>query len=115
MDKRELGYYNDFLWEYNLEVIQYVIYLGPGTPTMKTEIDHKNLKYSYTVICMNEQEVDVFLNSENPHEIILAVLCKFEKKDAPKIIKKILAKLNAKAKNERQLYEFTTDLEILSA
>ena len=114
MDKRELGYYNDFLWEYGLEVVQYVIYLGTGTPTMKTEMNYRNLKFSYTIICMNEQDVNTFLDSDNPHEIILAVLCKYDKKDAPKIIKKILAKLNQKAKNERQLFEYTTDLEILS-
>ena len=114
MHKRELGYYNDFYWAFDLEVIQYVIYLGSGMPTMKTEINHQNLKHSYTIICMNEQDVNLFLNSESPHEIILAVLCKFDKKDAPKIIKQILEKLNQKSKNERELFEYTTDLEILS-
>lgn len=114
MHKRELGYYGDFYWAYNLEVVQYVIYLGTGTPTMKTEINHPNLKHSYTIICMNEQGVNTFLNSDNPHEIILAVLCKYDKKDAPKIIQQILEKVNQKAKNERELFEYTTDLEILS-
>ena len=114
MHKRELGYYHDFYWAFDLEVIQYVIYLGSGVPTMKTEINHRNLKHSYTIICMNEQDANQFLNSESPHEIILAVLCKFEKRDAAKIIKEILEKLNQKSKNERELFEYTTDLEILS-
>jgi hypothetical protein len=114
MDKRELGYYNDFYWQYNLEVIQYVIYLGRGTPKLKTEINHQNLSFRYNIIVMNQIDVDLFLNSSNPHEIVLAVLCKYTRKEAPKIIKQILEKLRAKAQNERDLHEFVTDLEILS-
>ena len=114
MDKRELGYYNEFYWEYNLEIVQYVIYLGPGKHTMPTEVKHPNLNFRYTVISMNEIDVDLFLDSDNPHEIILAVLCKYEREEAPKIIKQILEKLREKTQNERELHEFVTDLEILS-
>jgi hypothetical protein len=114
MDKRELGYYGDYYWEYNLEIIQYVIYLGKGKVTMPTEINHKNLKFQYNIIVMNQIDVALFLNSDNPHEVILAVLCKYERKNAPKIIQQILEKLKAKAPNERELHEHVTDLEILS-
>ena len=114
MDKRELGYCLDFYWEYGLDIIQYVIYLGKGNPTMPTEIKLSNLNFSYTVITMNQIEVNLFLNSDNPHEIILAVLCKYERKQAPKIIKQILEKLRTKTQNEHELHEYVTDLEILS-
>lgn len=114
MDKRELGYYNDYYWEYNLEIIQYVIYLGKGTPTMPTEIKHKNLDFRYNMIVMNQIDVELFLNSDNSHEIILAVLCKYTRKEAPKVIAKILEKLKQKVLNERELHEHVTDLEILS-
>lgn len=114
MHKREFGYYGDFLWEYDLEVIQYVIYLGNGEPTMKTEIKHRNMSFTYSTICLNKIDVNLFLDSDKPHEIVLAVLCKYDKKDAPKIIKQILEKLKSKAKNDRELHEYTTDLEILS-
>jgi predicted transposase/invertase (TIGR01784 family) len=114
MDKRELGYYNDYYWEYNLEVIQYVIYLGTGTPTMPTEIKHKNLDFRYNMIVMNQIDVELFLNSDDPHEVILAVLCKYTRREAPKIIAKILEKLKQKVLNERELHEHVTDLEILS-
>jgi hypothetical protein len=114
MDKRELGYYGDYYGEYNLEIIQYVIFLGKGKMTMPTEINHGNLKFRYNVVIMNQIDVDVFLESDKPHEIILAVLCKYERKDAPKIIRQILEKLKTKTQNERELHEYTTDLEILS-
>ena len=114
MHKRELGYYGDYYWECDLEIIQYVIYLGKGTPTMPTEIKHRNMNLRYTVISMNQIDADLFLNSDNPHEIILAVLCKYERKDATKIIQQILEKLRAKTQNEYELHEYVTDLEILS-
>ena len=109
MDKRELGYFLDFYWEYNLNVVQYVIYLGKGKPTMPTEITLPNINFRYNVIVMNEIDVDLFLNSDNPHEIVLAVLCKYERKQAPKIIKQILEKLRVKTQNERELHEYVTD------
>ena len=114
MDKRELGYFLDFYWEYDLEIVQYVIYLGSGASTMPTEITLPNINFRYKVITMNQVDVDLFLNSDNPHEVVLAVLCKYERKQAPKIIKQILEKLREKTQNERELHEYVTDLEILS-
>jgi hypothetical protein len=64
MDKRELGYYNDYYWEYNLEIVQGVIYMGMGNSTMPTEIKHKNLTFRYEIIVMNQIDVDLFLNSD---------------------------------------------------
>ncbi len=114
MHKRQLAYYNDFYWEFDLEIIQYVIFMGTGKPSMITKIKHKNLDFSYKMIVLNEIDANLFLNSDNPHELILAILCHYEKRDAPKIIQKILKKLQQKAKNDNELHEYTTDLEILS-
>ena len=44
----------------------------------------------------------------------MAILCKYDKKDSPEIIRQILEKLIKNVKNERELHEYTTDLEILS-
>ena len=81
---------------------------------MPTEINRRNINFRYNIITMNQIDVDLFLNSDNPHEIVLAVLCKYNRRQAPKIIKQILEKLRAKTQNERELHEYVTDLEILS-
>jgi predicted transposase YdaD len=114
MDKRMLGYYCDLYWEFDFEIIQYVIYLGEKKHNMTTDIHTKNLKYTYEIISLNELDVNNFLESNLPNELILAILCKYEKKEAPKIIESILQKLQKITQNGRELYEFTTDLEILS-
>jgi hypothetical protein len=85
-----------------------------GNSTMPTEIKHKNLTFRYEIIVMNQIDVELFLNSDNPHEVVLAVLCKYTRRQAPKIIRQILEKLKAKVPNERELHEHVTDLEILS-
>ncbi len=114
MHIRQLGYYHDFLNEFGLEVLQYVIFMGSGQHKMTDSIQHKNLNFSYKVIALNEIDAQLFLDSDNPHELILAILCHYDKKEAPLIIHQILQKLQLKAQNERELFEYTTDLEILS-
>jgi predicted transposase YdaD len=114
MHIRELGYYHDFLDEFGLEVRQYVIFMGNGEHKMIDTIRHKNLNFSYKIIVLKDLDAQIFLDSDNPHELILAILCKYEKKNAPILIKQILEKLKSLAQNERDLYEYTTDLEILS-
>ncbi len=114
MHIRQLGYYHDFLNEFGLEVLQYVIFMGSGQHKMADRIQHKNLDFSYKIISLNEIDAQIFLDSDNPHELILAILCHYEKNEAPNIIHQILEKLQLKAQNERELFEYTTDLEILS-
>jgi predicted transposase YdaD len=114
MHIRELGYYHDFLNEFDLEVRQYVIFMGNGEHKMIDRIKHKNLNFAYKIIVLKDIDAQTFLNSDNPHELILAILCKYEKKNAPQIIKQILDKLESISQNDRDLYEYTTDLEILS-
>ena len=114
MHIRQLGYYHDFLNEFGLEVLQYVIFMGSGQHKMADRIQHKNLNFSYKIISLNEIDAQIFLDSDNPHELILAILCHYEKNEAPNIIHQILEKLQLKAQNERELFEYTTDLEILS-
>ncbi len=114
MHKRMLSYHSDIFWEYDLDIIQYVIYLGEGQHNMINDIQKINLRYHYTIIALNEIDANIFLNSDNPHELILAILCKYDKKDSPEIIRQILDNLMKIVKNERELHEYTTDLEILS-
>ena len=97
-----------------MEVVQYVIYMGISDHKMIDSIQHKNLNFSYKIIVLKDIDAQIFLESNNPHELILAILCKYEKKDAPEIIHQILEKLLKITENERELYEYTTDLEILS-
>ena len=114
MDRRELLYYGLFYDKFGLPIDQYVVYLGNGNWTAPTTVQHNNLTFSYNVICINTIDYEVFMDSEDPEEIILAILANFKKKENAKVVQEILLCLKSKVKNKRKLQKLIFQLEILS-
>jgi hypothetical protein len=56
----------------------------------------------------------VFTQSEEPEEIILAILADFKKEDKSKVVQSILTCLKNKVKNKKKLQKLIFQLEILS-
>src|SRR5688572_6589745 len=80
--------------EYGLPVLGLVIYIGREPVNMPVKLDYENIRYSYRLIDLTELNPDIFLESEVPEEIIMAVLAgktRYEQKR--EIIRKILFKL----------------------
>ena len=87
-----------------------------GKPTMKTHISLPNLSFSYNIIAINTIDYEEFINSDEPEEIILAILADFKNVDKKVIIQKILNNLNEKTKNKKsrkKLNKYIFQLEIL--
>jgi predicted transposase/invertase (TIGR01784 family) len=114
MDSRMLFYYSLYYEMFRLPIRQYVIYLGSGNWTASTQIHHDNLAFSYEVISLNTIDYELFVNSESPEEIILAILADFKGERKDKVIKKIITCLKSKTKNKRKLQKLIIQLEILS-
>jgi predicted transposase/invertase (TIGR01784 family) len=114
MENRMLTYFALLNEMYKLPVDQYVIYIGDGLPTMETQFISKNISFEYKLISINTIDYQVFINSEYPEEMILAILGKFDKKDKTEVIQNILTCLNNKVKNKRNLQKYIFQLEILS-
>ena len=90
MDSRMLFYYALFYDLYRIPVRQYVIYLGSGDWTAPRGIIHGKLNFSYEVIVLNKIDYQTFVNSEEPEEIILAILADFKGKNNAKVIQQII-------------------------
>jgi hypothetical protein len=103
MESRMLFYYALYHELYHLPVKQYVIYLGNGKWTGKTTIEHENLNFSFEVIVLNTVDYNLFLDADEPEEIILAILADFKGEKNAEVIKKILVCLRNKTKNKRKL------------
>jgi hypothetical protein len=114
MLQRLLVYWSLFYERYDIPVKQYVIYLGSGKWTADTSIDLPNLKFSYEVIAINTIDYELFVNSEQPEEIILSILADFKKENKADVVKKILFCLKNKTKNKKKLQKYIMQLEILS-
>jgi hypothetical protein len=79
-----------------------------------TELSHERLRYSYEVIELNKIDYEIFIQSENPEEIILAVLADFKGEKNATVIKKILTCLKDKTKKKQKLQKLILQLEMLS-
>ncbi len=93
MAHRMNEYYAILYKKYKLEVHQYVFFIGSGKAKMKQTIEAKNLSFRFDVINMQDFSYELFLNSDKPEEIILAILADFGKTDSDTIIKSILQKI----------------------
>jgi predicted transposase/invertase (TIGR01784 family) len=114
MEKRELLYYALLNDKYELPIHQFVIYLGENNWTTPTQIQHPNLTFSYEVICLNKLDYQIFMQSDKPEEIILAILADFKKENKEIVIRSIIQKLKDKSKNIQKLQKIIFQLEILS-
>ena len=114
MLQRLMVYHALYYEKYELPIKQYVIYLGTGNWTAPTHIELPNMTFSYHVICINAIDYELFVNSDQPEEIILAILADFKKQDKGKVIQRIITCLKNKTKNKRKLQKFVMQLEILS-
>jgi hypothetical protein len=114
MPLRMLVYRALFTERYQLPMRQFVIYLGEGECTMPNELVLENLDFRYSVIAINTIDYEIFVNSNAPEEIILAILADFKGEDKALTIQKILKNLKDKTKNQQKLDKFIFQLEILS-
>ncbi len=114
MEKRELLYYALLNDKYELPIRQFVIYLGENNWTTPNQIQHPNLTFSYEVICLNKLDYQIFIQSNKPEEIILAILADFKKENKENVIRSIILKLKDKSKNIQNLQKIIFQLEILS-
>ncbi len=111
---RMLRYYLYITETYKLPVKQYVIYIGRNKLKMTHEIKSENLTFHYELVDMKNISCQPFLESENPEEIIMSILCDFENKGARMVIREILGKLKKRIKEETVFSKYIRQLEVLS-
>jgi len=100
--------------KYKLEIRHFVIYLGPGKMTMRTQLHDNEVFRGFDVLNMNDLNFDDFLSSQIPEEIVFAILCDFRGEQPEHIIRSILEKLKAVSKNPTKLQKFVKQLQVFS-
>ncbi len=114
MEYRMLDYCTLLICQYELPVKQFVVFVGKGKPNMKTGIEYADLKFNYALINLVDIDYETFIHSDEPEEIILAVLSNFKGRDSVLVIQEILENLHQHVKNSRTLRKHLIQLEILS-
>lgn len=93
MVHRMIDYWNLLVRKYDLRVEQYVIFLGDEKPTMKVKIDYPNMKFYYHLINFKELDSQLFLTSDVPEEMILAILGDFRNESSSQIVYEVVKRI----------------------
>lgn len=91
---RMLDYCSLLLRKYKLPVEQYIIFLGEEKPAMATKINYQNIHFNYHLLDIKRIDYREFINSENPEEILLAILANFKKQSLQSVVEEIVSKLD---------------------
>jgi hypothetical protein len=75
---------------------------------------HENLIFEYKVINLQDFDVELFLTSEQPEEIILAILANFGTNQPEEVVKSILNRIQDLIGKGLKLQKYTRQLQILS-
>lgn len=99
---------------YQLEVKQYVIYIGEGRSSMPYELKLGKSYFCYQLISLSSIDYRLFLHSEKLEEKMLALLGDFGKDDPQKVITNITTEVLQNATGELEREQRKNQLRILS-
>jgi predicted transposase/invertase (TIGR01784 family) len=114
MAHRMNEYYAILYRKHQLDVHQYVFFIGEGKAKMEKTIEAKNLSFRFEVINMQDFSYELFLNSNKPEEVILAILADFGKQSSETVIKNILQKIKELPIENSIQKKTVIQLEVLS-
>ncbi len=101
--------------KYKLPIRQFVIFIGSKPPKMVTKLEQALvLSYEYSLISLAQQDYHIFLKSNQPEEIVLAVLADFAKKQPENALKQIIARLEETTESDLTLKKYFKQLRILA-
>jgi hypothetical protein len=114
---RDLVYYGLLWHKYHLPVRQVVVYIGRKKELkhIKSELKLLNLGFKIEVINMHEVPYDLFIYSNIPEEVMLAILCDFKGKSKEQVVTQILKRIKYLNTSDLNLQKNLVQLEIISS
>jgi hypothetical protein len=107
-----------FYFKHIIPLRQVIIYVGSKKkPTKLTQNELKLMNgnyFSFEVYLLNKVPVDEFLKSNQPAEVLLAVLADFGKEQKEVVVRKILQKLLNLTGNTLEFEKYKRQLHVLS-
>jgi len=83
-----------------LNVHQFVVYIGRDKLTMQANIQSDDMQYRYHLIDMHNIDCDKLIAMNHPSALVLAVLCDFKGKPEKEVLLRILTGLEALTKDD---------------
>lgn len=111
---RMIDYWGLLKYKYLLPVRQYVIFIGSGKPKMQSILSEDGNYFEFKMINITEFDYKRFLVSNNPEEIILAVLSNFGEEKPENALNEIIHRLEETTSEQRTFQKYLRQLRVLS-
>ncbi len=111
---RMIDYWALLKSKYQLPVIQYVIFIGNGQSKMQKELREDGNYFQFQLINISDFNYQRFLDSNNPEEILLAVLSNFGIEEPENALFQIIHKLEGTISDQRSFQKYLRQLRVLS-
>ncbi|MBF0517771.1 MAG: hypothetical protein HQK97_11765 [Nitrospirae bacterium] len=111
---RELQYWTFISIIHGIHPMQYVFYIGNEPLTMKDSLTTETTNHRYNLIDMKFIDCEKFLYSNRPQEVIISILCNYQKKGAKIFIHEILERLMELVPEETLRGKYIRQVEVLS-
>ncbi len=111
---RMAEYHGLILRKYKLPIRHVVVYLGKEKVNMSSKLKNTEAFSSFDLISLNELDPDLFLSSQIPELILLALLGNYKKEETELILQRILKNLKSKANSENDLRKYLIQLSFLA-
>jgi hypothetical protein len=111
---RMIDYWGLLKAKYQLPVRQYVIFIGDGEPKMKNVLSEDGNYFQFQLINITQFTYLRFLTSDNPEEVILAVLSDFGKEKPENALNQIIHRLEETITDQRTFQKYLRQLRVLS-
>ncbi len=100
--------------KHQLPILHFVVFLGQGRMTMRTQLKEDEVFSEFKVLNISELSFDEMIQSQIPEEIVLAILSDFRGEQSEEIIRSIILKLIASSKSKADLRKFVQQLHVLA-
>ncbi len=114
MVKRMLEYKALLHRKHELDILQYVIFIGNNPSIMETELKLYNLQFNFNLINMIDIPYQYFLNSKQPEDLVLAILANFGSDSGSIVINKVIKHLEELNLGTLDKQKAVIQIEILS-
>lgn len=111
---RMIDYWGLLKSKYALPVRQFVIFIGSGQPKMKTVLAEDGNYFQFQLINITQFDYLRFLTSDNPEEVLLAVLSDFGKEEPENALNQIIHRLEETTPDQRTFQKHLRQLRVLS-
>lgn len=111
---RMAEYYIMLRRRYKLPVQQYVLFVGSERPKMVVHMDEESLRFKFPLIVFTDIDYTLFLRSDKPEEVLLAILANFKGQSADNVVRQVVARIEETTQGDFSLKRYFQQLRVLA-